>query len=123
MSNSRNGARTWTFLTNHAHVLICTAQDPGVRIQDIADRVGITLRAAQGIVSDLVDAGYVTRTRVGRRNEYEIHPERPLRHPLERAHQVGGVLAALGIPETSLRGARAESDGTARVPCARRRAT
>jgi hypothetical protein len=90
------GARSWTFLTNHAHVLVCIAQDPGVRIQDISERVGITLRAAQGIVSDLVEAGYVTRTRVGRRNQYEVHPHLPFRHPLEHDHQIGGLLATLG---------------------------
>jgi hypothetical protein len=100
MSTSHKDARNWTFLTNHAHALICTAQDPVIRIQDIADRVGITLRAAQGIVSDLVDAGSITRTRVGRRNEYAIHPEMPFRHPLEQVHAIGGILAALGTPET-----------------------
>lgn len=87
--------RTWTFLTNHAYTLICIAQDPDIRIQDIGDRVGITLRAAQSIVADLVDAGYVTRTRVGRRNRYEVHPELPLRHPLDQDHRIGELLTAL----------------------------
>lgn len=123
MSSSRKDARNWTFLTNHAHALICIAQDPAVRIQDIADRVGITLRAAQAIVSDLVDAGYVTRTRVGRRNEYEVHPEMPFRHPLEQNHQIGGILAVLGVPEALMRRVGTESDASARVPDARRRAT
>jgi hypothetical protein len=90
--------RPWTFLTNHGHVLVCTAQDPGIRIRDIAERVGITLRTAQGIVGDLVDAGYISRTRVGRRNQYEVHPELPLRHPLEREHQIGVLLGVLGTP-------------------------
>jgi len=89
------GKRRWTFLTNHGHALVCIAQDPGIRIQDIADDVGLTLRAVQSIVSDLVDAGYVTRTRVGRRNRYEVHPEQPLRHPLEEDHQIGELLTAL----------------------------
>ena len=79
---------SWTFLTNHAHVLLCIASDPESRGRDIADRVGITERAAQAIVSDLVSAGYVTRTRVGRRNHYEVHPDLPLRHPIERSRQV-----------------------------------
>ncbi len=88
--------RTWTFLTNHAHALVCIARDPGTRIQDIADNVGITLRAAQSIVGDLVEAGYTTRTRVGRRNRYEVRPNLPLRHPLDHNLQIGDLLAILG---------------------------
>jgi hypothetical protein len=86
---------TWTFLTNHGHVLVCIAQDPGVRGRDIAERVGITERAAQAIVSDLVDAGYVRRRKVGRRNHYEIDPDLPVRHPVEQPHSVGDLLAAI----------------------------
>ncbi|MGC8462418.1 MAG: helix-turn-helix transcriptional regulator [Acidimicrobiales bacterium] len=86
---------TWTFLTNHGHVLVCIAKDPGIRGRDIADRVGITERAAQAIVADLVAAGYVTRKRVGRRNSYEVHPDVPVRHPVEQPHRVGELLAAL----------------------------
>jgi DNA-binding Lrp family transcriptional regulator len=77
-------------------VLICIAADNEIRGRDIAERVGITERAAQSIVSDLVEAGYVTRDRVGRRNQYEIHPELPLRHPVEDEHSVGELLVALG---------------------------
>lgn len=88
-------SRRWTFLTNHAHVLVCIARDPGIRGRDIAERVGITERAAQSIVADLVAEGYVTRTRVGRRNTYEVHPDLPLRHPVEQAHQVGDLLAVV----------------------------
>lgn len=84
--------RGWTFLTNHAHVLLCIAQEPGIRMRDIADRVGITERAAQRIVADLVEEGYVSRTRVGRRNEYEVDRTRPFRHPLEHEHSVGRLL-------------------------------
>jgi DNA-binding IclR family transcriptional regulator len=83
---------TWTFLTNHSHVLLCIAEDPDIRGRDIAERVGITERAAQAIVADLVEAGYLSRTRVGRRNRYEIHPELPLRHPIERSRQVRELL-------------------------------
>ena len=90
--------RTWTFLTNHGHVLVCLAEDPGIRGCDIAARVGITERAAQSIIADLVAEGYVTRTRVGRRNRYEIHPDAPLRHPIERGHSVGEVLVSLSLP-------------------------
>lgn len=87
---------SWTFLSNHGHVLICIAEDNEIRGRDIAERVGITERAAQSIVADLVEAGYVSRDRVGRRNQYEIHPELPLRHPVEDEHSVGELLVALG---------------------------
>ncbi len=83
---------TWTFLSNHGHVLVCIVGDPGVRGRDIAARVGITERAAQSIIADLVREGYVTRTRVGRRNHYEINPDRPLRHPVEQPHSIGELL-------------------------------
>ena len=92
---------TWTFLTNHGHVLVCVAGDPGIRGRDIAARVGITERAAQAIIADLVGEGYVNRTRIGRRNHYEINPDRPLRHPVEQPHSVGDLLqlvAGLGPP-------------------------
>lgn len=87
---------SWTFLTNHAHVLNCIAADPDTRLRDVATRVGITERAAQQILADLVEAGYVTRTRIGRRNHYQIHPDIPMRHPIERDHHVGVLLDALG---------------------------
>jgi DNA-binding Lrp family transcriptional regulator len=86
---------SWTFLTNHAHVLLCISRDPHLRMREIADRVGITERAAQRIVGDLVDAGYVSRKKVGRRNEYVVNPEVPLRHPLSRDHEIGEVLTVL----------------------------
>ncbi len=82
----------WTFLTNHGHVMVCIAGDPGIRGRDIAARVGITERAAQAIIADLVGDGYVQRTRVGRRNHYEVNPDRPLRHPVEQPHSVGELL-------------------------------
>jgi DNA-binding Lrp family transcriptional regulator len=89
---------SWTFLTNHAHVLLCLARDPHLRMREIAERVGITERAAQRIVGDLVDGGYVARKRVGRRNEYAVNAEVPLRHPLSRDHEIGEVLAVLRDP-------------------------
>lgn len=96
----------WTFLTNHSHVLLCVAADPTARGRDIADRVGITERSAQSIIADLVDAGYLTRRRVGRRNHYEVHADLPLRHPLERSHQVFELLrlAEAGAGPGSARG-------------------
>ena len=85
----------WTFLTNHAHALVCIARDPGLRLRDVAERVGVTERAAQRIVSDLVDAGYLDRLREGRRNSYRVRSDRPLRHPVERGHDIGEILAVL----------------------------
>ena len=67
----------WTFLTNHAHVLICVHEDHSIRTRDMAVRVGITERAIQRIISDLCEAGYLTRIREGRRNRYEVHAEKP----------------------------------------------
>lgn len=83
----------WTFLTNHGHVLLCVARDPDIRHRDLAAQVGITERAAQRIVADLVDAGYLDVTREGRRNRYRLHREMPLRHPNEDDHHVGEILA------------------------------
>lgn len=94
--NDGNVRPRWTFLTNHAHVLVCIADDPDVRGRDIAALVGITERAAQSIVADLVAAGYVTRTREGRRNSYQVHPDAALRHPLEHDHTIGELLVTLG---------------------------
>lgn len=79
---------TWTFLTNHAHVLICLAREPDARMRDVAEWVGITERAVQRIVAELEEAGYLSRARDGRRNSYEIRGDLPLRHPIEAAHTV-----------------------------------
>jgi DNA-binding IclR family transcriptional regulator len=92
----------WTFLTNHGHVLLCIAADPGIRGREIAERVGITERAAQAIIADLVREGYVTRTRVGRRNHYQVNPELPLRHPVEASHHIGELLALVADLAPSL---------------------
>ncbi|PTL58588.1 helix-turn-helix transcriptional regulator [Paraconexibacter algicola] len=89
-------AGDWTFLTNHAHVLLCVARDPGMRMRDIADTVGITERAAQRIVSDLIEGGYVERERDGRRNHYRVNRQAPLRHPMDRDHAIGEILELLG---------------------------
>ena len=85
----------WTFFTNHAHVLFCIARDPEIRVRDLAVLVGITERAAQRIVADLVAAGYLERSRDGRRNRYQVRADLPLRHPVEQPHRVGEVLAVL----------------------------
>lgn len=91
--------RGWTFLTNHSHVLLCIAADPGARGRDIAERVGITERAAQSIVADLVEGGYLSRERIGRRNHYEVHGDRALRHPVEEASQVTALLQLVQAPD------------------------
>lgn len=88
----------WTFLTNHAHVLLCLARDPSVRLRDVAIEVGITERATQRIVADLAEGGYISRTRVGRRNRYELHPDLHLRHPLEHQKTIGKLLDLLDRP-------------------------
>src|SRR3712207_4650070 len=90
---SSNGSRpSWTFLTNHGHVLLAIAQRPDARLRDIAETVGIAERAAFRIVGDLERDGYVTKRREGRRNLYVVHPEQPLRPPLERHEAVGSLL-------------------------------
>lgn len=94
----------WTFLTNHAHVLLCIAQDPGMRLRDVADAVGITERAAQRIVAELEQAGYLDRVRDGRRNRYRLNQELPLRHPLDRDHAVGEILSVLTSEPTNAPG-------------------
>jgi DNA-binding Lrp family transcriptional regulator len=86
---------TWSFLTNHARVLICIAQDPGVRLREIGETVGITERAAHRIVVELADAGYVSRRRIGRRNQYTIRSELPVPDGVARNQRVGDLLAIL----------------------------
>lgn len=86
-------------MTNHAHVLSCIAANPTARLRDIASTVGITERSAAQIMGDLAKAGYLTKTRDGRRNQYEVHGELPLRHPQHRHHTVGGLIAFLQAPE------------------------
>ena len=85
--------RTWTLLTNHGRVLLLIASHPEARLRDLAAQAGITERAAGSIVRDLEEAGYVTRSRTGRRNSYQVHPERPFRHPAEAGHPIGELLA------------------------------
>ena len=92
---SEAAAARWDFLTNHAHVLMCVAHDPGVRLRDIAAAVGITERAAHRILSELVEEGYVLRERHGRRNRYQVVDGRRMRHPLVQEHEVGDLLAVL----------------------------
>jgi len=89
---SRSDGKAWTFLTNHARVMICIAQAPEARVRDIAEKIGITERATHLIISDLENAGYLTRTRIGRRNAYTVNPDRPFRHPAEADHDVHALI-------------------------------
>ena len=95
-----DSAPRWTFLTNHFLVLIAIASNHDLRVRDIAARVGITERATQAILSDLVQAGFVERIRVGRRNRYKIRRSATLRHPLAAETRIGDVLDVLR-PETT----------------------
>lgn len=87
--------RSWTFLTNHAHVLLAIASSPDVRVRDLAQLVGVTERTAIQIIDDLEADGYITRERVGRRNRYHIDRSHPLRHPLEEHHEIDALLQAV----------------------------
>src|SRR3954453_11314329 len=94
-SMPRKSTPTWSFLTNHAQVLVCIAQDPGVRLREIGEKIGITERAAHRIVSDLASAGYIARERRARRNRYTIEPGLPVPDPLARARSIGELLDVL----------------------------
>jgi len=91
----RDGTPSWSFLTNHAQVLLRIAHDSGIRLREIGDTVGITERAAHRIVVELADAGYISRTRNGRRNHYTIQSHLPLPDPLPREQKLGDLLAIL----------------------------
>ena len=93
MEEARPG---WTFLTNHAHVLVAISRDAELRQREIAEQVGITEGAVQRILHELEADGYLHSERVGRRNRYQVHPERPLRHQLEHPHTVGDILRSVG---------------------------
>lgn len=95
---SGNGDHAFRFVTNHAHVLQIISADPTVRLRDIAQTVGITERTAGQIVSDLEQAGYLTKTRDGRRNHYQVNDKLPLRHPQHRHHTVGDLIRFLETP-------------------------
>ena len=88
---------SWTFLTNHSLVLMSIYRNPDQRIRDIATTVGITERAAQQIVRDLEQGGYLSVTKTGRRNSYRVHADTPLRHPLQRGYRVRDLLSAFPI--------------------------
>ena len=93
---------SWSFLTSHAQVLICVAGDPDIRLRELGDAVGLTERAAHRIVTELAEAGYVSRTRNGRRNRYSVQYQLPLPDPLARGQKVGDLLEILGGPRGAL---------------------
>jgi MarR family len=112
MSMVENTTPGWTFLTNHAQVLICIAQDPGVRLREIGERVGITERAAHRIVVELAAAGYITRQRNGRRNHYTVNADLPPPDAIAREQNVGQLLGILTATDGSA--PRSDRSGTSR---------
>jgi hypothetical protein len=105
LNMARDKGPAWSFLTNHAQVLLCIAQDPGIRLREIGEAVGITERAAHRIVVELAAAGYLSRTRNGRRNHYTIQSHLPLPDPLAREQKIGDLLAVLaGQPPAGTNG-------------------
>jgi DNA-binding IclR family transcriptional regulator len=97
-SSSEDNPLLFRFLTNHAHVLACIAADPDMRLRDVALTVGITERTAAQIVNELEQAGYLTKSRDGRRNQYEVHEELPLRHPQHRHRTIGDLIRFIQPP-------------------------
>ena len=95
-TQSSMASTPWTFLTNHAHVLICIVGDPNARIRDLAARVGITERAVQKIITELEQGSYLTHVREGRRNVYRVKLNQPLRHPVERHRDVAVLVELIG---------------------------
>ena len=95
MSSTEDHGKTWTFLTNHAQVLLCLAETPDIRLRDVAERVGITERATQRILAELIEGGYVQAERIGRRNRYTVDREHAMRHSAQFGYEIGALLEAL----------------------------
>ena len=95
LTGRMDGMAEWGFLTNHLHALYCVASHPGIRIREIADSVGVQERAAHRIVTDLIEGGYLTRTRVGSRNFYELQPNQPIRREGLDEVAIGEILDVL----------------------------
>ena len=100
-NGNENGNGTWRFLSNHAQVLICIMRDPNARLRDVAPVVGITERAVQRIVADLVASGHIEIERVGRRNHYVVNRDVAMRHPAQTDHEIGELLDLLAGPTTA----------------------
>jgi DNA-binding MarR family transcriptional regulator len=93
--SSIDSPKSWTFLTNHAQVLLCLAETPDIRLREVAEKIGITERATQRILAELIDAGYVRSERVGRRNRYTVDRGHAMRHSAQLGHEIGALLEAL----------------------------
>lgn len=87
--------KRWVFVTSHAVVLLEVARNPDVTVREIAEHAGLTERQAHRVLSDLAEEGYLTRTRVGRRNRYRVNEERPMRHPAVSTRRIGELLDVL----------------------------
>ena len=94
-SSSTEEIPEWTFLSNHAHVLICISQQPDIRLSEVADLVGIRERSVHRIVHELSESGYISVSKAGRNNVYEVHLDLPLRHPLEATHSIRAIVSPL----------------------------
>jgi predicted ArsR family transcriptional regulator len=113
MSNPES--KSWHFVTSHTQVLLCLARNSDVRLRDVARTVGITERAAQRIVSDLAEAGYVTRQRIGRRNHYTVDRSARMRHPSQLAHEIGQLLDLLHVDDSENGRSQEIRSGTGRA--------
>jgi predicted ArsR family transcriptional regulator len=108
-------SRGWGFLTNHGRVLLCIAQEPTARLRDIAAELGITERTAYGIVTDLIEAGYIVKEKDGRRNRYQVQGHLPLRDAVTRERTIGEMLSLLARPAPRRRRTRAQAGTRDRV--------
>ena len=99
--SSREDGKPWRFVTNHTQVLLCIARDGDVRLRDVAEKVGITERAAQRIIADLAEAGFVERKKIGRRNHYSIDRRAKMRHPAQINQEIGDLLDLLSATDSS----------------------
>lgn len=113
-------SENWTFLTNHGHILLLLAKNPDLRLRDVAGQVGITERSAQKIVTELETAGYLTKTKTGRRNAYTVHPDLRFRHPLEADHRVGELLDLFTTPPSATSGQTRRRPSPPRTPTSTR---
>jgi DNA-binding transcriptional ArsR family regulator len=113
---SGNQDHVWRFMTNYSHVLVSIAANPTARLKDIAETVGVTERTAAQLLRNLEQAGYLTKTREGRRNRYEVHDKLPLRHPLHRHHTVGELIRFLQEPAAGRAGVEGAGSSPGRSP-------
>ena len=117
MSDSDQGGGSWTLLTGHGHVLVEIARDPGARVRDISAAVGLAERTVQAIVADLEAAGYLTRTRTGRRVRYTVNHDSLFRHPAQEGQRVGPFLSLLAAAEENARTTPGPDDNRGEIRC------